>query len=188
MYERSYRLAARWKAVVMTAILAFATWQVAGEGRRQVVAGAPLFAVYVYGLAVLWRNRVRVQVDAEGARVEIGPVPSAPRTEPVPAAEVAAVYVRRAAMQTRSGVVPYLAAGVQRSDGRWLDLTEPLIADDHVWAEAREMAAVLGKSVTEGWARPPKADWSQSRVAWYWTGAVLAGILWGCFVELALRR
>jgi hypothetical protein len=47
---------------------------------------------------------------------------------------------------------------------------------------------VLGKSVTEGWERAPKADWRQSRVAWYWIGAVLAGILWGCFVELALRR
>jgi hypothetical protein len=101
---------------------------------------------------------------------------------------VAAVYVRRAAMPTRSGAVPYLAAGVQRMDGRWLDLTEPLIADERVWAEAREMAAVLGKSVTEGWERAPKADWRQSRVAWYWIGAVLAGILWGCFVELALRR
>ncbi len=188
MFERSYRLAARWKAAVMTAFLVFATWQVASEGRRQVVAGAPLFAVYVYGLALLWGNRVRVRVDAAGARVEIGPVPSAPRTEPVPAAEVAAVYVRRAAMPTRSGAVPYLAAGVQRNDGRWLDLTEPLIADERVWAEAREIAAVLGKSVTEGWARAPKPDWRQSRVAWYWTGAVLAGIGWGCFVELALRR
>jgi hypothetical protein len=69
-----------------------------------------------------------------------------------------------------------------------VDVTEPLIADERVWAAAREMAAALGQGVAERWGRAPKTDWKQLRTVWYWTGAVLAGVLWGCFVELTLRR
>jgi hypothetical protein len=188
MYERSYRLVARWIVIFMTMFMGMATWGVASEGMWEMVAGGPVFAVLWYALAVGALNRTRVRVDGAGVAIGNGPLPVAPAVEFVPAAEVATVYVRHAVMPTRTGAVPYLAAGVERRDGRWVDVTEPLIADERVWAEAREMAAVLGRGVEERWGRAPKTDWKQMRMVWYWTGAVLAGILWGCYVELVLRR
>lgn len=186
IYTTEHRLTDRWMAIIIIGFYMIAVAILVREGIRDVVAGLPLFALLGYGTAAAFRNRIRVVVNREGIRVENGPLPVQPATPTVERAQVARVYVRHAYMPTRFGGVFYLAAGVERSDGTWLDLSAPGIPDEDVWRRANQIARSLEWSgpVEELHGRAPKADPRGTRVAWYWTAAGLGAMLWGCAVEV----
>lgn len=179
-----------WALTFLTAFLMMATVSIVRSGFWDIVAGAPIFAVIHYALAVAWVNRVRVRVDWQGARITCGPLPAMPHAPIVGFQDVEKVYVRHAQMPTKSGSIPYLAAGIQRKDGRWMDLSEPLIPEEQVWQEAWQIARALSwpRGVVELHGLPPRMDWQSANGVWYWAGAFLAGLGWGVFVEFWLRR
>ena len=185
IYSTEHRLTERWKALVFIGLYTIAVAMLLREGIRDVVAGLPLFAVLGYGIAVSFRNRIRVVVNREGIQIENGPLPVQPATPTVERAQVARVYVRHAYMPTRFGGIFYLAAGVERTDGTWLDLSATGLPDETVWQQAHSIARSLEwrAPIEELRGRPPKADPVGQRVVWYWTGAGLASILWGCAVQ-----
>jgi hypothetical protein len=189
VYERTHRLAPWWLVVILALILGVGTMGVARAGKWDAVAGLPVFAIFWYGWAVAAVNRARVRVDWEGVRTELGPLPVGAVTEGVKAWEVARVYVRHAWMPTKSGSIEYLAAGVERADGRWMDLSAPLGKDEEAWNDAREIARALSwaRGVEELWGKPRKMDWKAARPVWIWAGAFLAAIAWAVYVEAALR-
>jgi hypothetical protein len=167
-----------------------ATLGIVRNGFWDIVAAAPIFAVVFYGLTIAWVNRVRVEVDWWGARITCGPLPAMPHAPFVSFQDVEKVYVRHAQMPTKSGSIRYLAAGLQRKDGRWVDLSEPLIPDEEVWREAWRIARALSwpRGVVELDGLAPRTDWQAAHGVWYWTGAFLASLGWGVFVEFWLRR
>lgn len=189
-YLRIHRMAPVWTLIFMTAVIGLAAAAIARSGFWDTVAGVPVFGVLFYGLAIAWVNRVRVEVDWRGARITCGPLPAIPRPPEVGFQDVEKVYVRHAQMPTKSGSIRYLAAGLQRKDGRWVDLSEPLIPDEEVWREAWRIARALSwpRGVVELHGLPPRMDWQAANGVWYWAAAFLAGLGWGVFVEFWLRR
>lgn len=183
-FVREHRLVPRGPAAVVAVFFAIGTVSLVREGAREMVAGLPMVALMAYGLAAALLNRVRTQVDSRGLAVVNGPVPVAPASPVMPRGEVAKVYVRHAVLPSKTGPIPYLAAGVQRADGRWYDVSDPILDDAGVWREARELAAALqwNGPVEELWGTPPTRDWKAMRPIWYWTGAVLGAMAWGCAV------
>ena len=184
-YFRNYRVVPLWSAILLTIPVGMGVMGIAHEGFKDLVAGGPIFFLFAYGLVAVYINRAFVRVNREGIQSGVGPVPLAPAFTPVPRGEITKVYVRHAWMPTKSGSINYLAAGVQRTDGRWLDLSQPMIADDLVWREAAAIALALAwpLRIEELRGLPPKKDWAAARFVWYWGGAILAGIAWGCAVE-----
>lgn len=190
VYERQARLVPRWFVGVLAGVLAVGTagiW-VAGEWDR--LAGAPMMALFWYGWAIAAVNRTRVSVDRRQVEAAQGPLPVGAGRTAVPAGEVARVYVRHAWMPTRTGAVPYLAAGVERRNGRWLDLVTSMEKGVDAWREARAIADALGTPdpVVELRGGPPVRDWQAMRVVFLWTGAFVGAMLWGLYVEEFLRR
>lgn len=189
-YLRAHRIAPLWAMCVLSVPILAGTYSIVREGFWECVAGGPLFLTFGYALAVGFVTRVQVQADWRGVRISYGPLPVAPKPEDVPHSDVVKVYVRHATMPTRTGSIPYLAAGVQRRDGRWVDLSQPLLDDATVWKEAAEIARALAwpRPVEELRGRAPRSDWNAARAVWYWGGAVTAGFLWGCVTEMWLRQ
>lgn len=185
-YFRIHRLVPLWAALLITIPVSLGILGIAHEGFHETLAGGPLFLLFAYALAGGYLNRVSVRVNGQGVSSALGPVPLAPAQPPVALGDIVKVYVRHASRPTRSGSIPYLAAGVERADGRWLDLSEPMMADDLVRREAHAIAAALAwqRPVEELWGAPPTRDWISMRGVWYWLGAVLAGMAWGCAVEV----
>jgi hypothetical protein len=185
IYSSEHRLTERWKALAVTGFYTVATIAVVHEGPREIIGGLPLFALLGYGLAAALRNRIRVVVQNGRIQVENGPLLVEPPTPTVERAEVAQVYVRHAYMPSRSGGGFYLAAGVERSDGTWLDLSAPGLPDEEVWRRARQIALSLEwpGAIAELRGRAPKADPRGTRVVWYWAGAGLGAMLWGVAVQ-----
>lgn len=186
IYSTEHSLTERWKVLVFIAFYTIAVAILVREGTRDVLAGLPLFALLGYGTIAAFRNRIRVVVNREGIRVGNGPLPVQPATPTVERAQVARVYVRHAYMPTRFGGFFYLTAGVERTDGTWLDLSATGLPDATVWQQARQIARSLEwhGSIDELRGRAPKVDPAGQRVIWYWTGACLASILWGCAVQV----
>lgn len=188
-HVRTYRLAPLWACIVMTLPIGAGTCSILRDWGYDALAGGPLFAIFWYALLAGYLNRTRVQVSWEGVQAECGPIPVMPRPERVHFSEIRRVYVRQAFMPTKSRAIPYLAAGVERTDGRWMDLSEPLISEERVWAEARDIARALSWSrpIEELSGRPKKMDWMAGRFLLYWVGAAMAAFTWGAYVEFALR-
>ncbi len=185
IYSSEHRLAERWKVLAVIGFYTVATFAAVHEGPREIIGGLPLFALTGYGLAAALRNRIRVLVKNGQIQVENGPLPVEPPTPPVDRAQVARVYVRHAYMPSRSGGGFYLAAGVERTDGTWLDLSAPGLPDEMVWEQARQIARSLEwpRAIEELRGRAPKTDPRGTRVVWYWAGAGLGVILWGVAVH-----
>lgn len=188
-YRREHRLAPQRPVRFIALFYAFAVWMIIREGPRELIAGAPLFAVLGYALAAGLFNSVRTRAGSTGIAVDFGPLPVAPAPAPLPRDEVAKVYVRHTVMPTRTGGIPYLAAGVQRTDGRWYDLTEPLLDDAAVWRDAQALSIALQwpAPVEELWGAPPRRDWQAMRAVWYWTAATIGSIAWGCLAPFVAR-
>ena len=184
-YSTERRFTERWKVLAVTGFYVVATIAAVHEGPREIIGGLPLFALTGYGLAAALRNRIRVVVDSGRIQVENGPLLVEPPTPTVERAQVARLYVRHAYMPSRTGGGAYLAAGVERSDGTWLDLSAPGLPDETVWEQARQIARSQEwpGAVEELHGRAPKADPRGTRVVWYWTGAGLAAMLWGVAVQ-----
>ena len=91
-------------------------------------------------------------------------------------------------MRLKTTQVPYLAAGIERMDGRWLALSVPRLEDAVVRREAAEIAAALSwpRPVEELTGAAPSPELSKMRAVWYWGAALLASILWFCLFAFAL--
>jgi hypothetical protein len=185
-YYRIHRLMPLWFTILLAIPISLGVWGLAREGYDEMIAGGPVFLLLGYVLVAGFVNRMSIHVDSHGVRTGLGPLPLAPDAEPVSYEEIVKVYVRHASRPTKSGNIVYLAAGVERTDGRWVDLSQPMLKDAEVWQEAAAIAVALNWAlpVEELWGGPPKPDWGLTRGAWYWVGAILAGIGWGCLVQL----
>lgn len=176
---------------MLSLVLGLATADVFGRGwSRDALAGGPLFLLFWYLLAGAYCNRYWVRVTWEGVTQGHGPVPFGRDMEPVLRSDVAKVYVRHAIQPSRFGSHAYLAAGIEKTDGSWMDLSPLPLEDDKVWLEARAIAGALAwpYPVVELWGRPPKLDWGAARPLLYWSAAIFAAFGWGIIVELYLRH
>ncbi|HEU0123851.1 MAG TPA: hypothetical protein VFQ91_25185 [Bryobacteraceae bacterium] len=190
-YSHNSRVLPVWVAVILTVPLALGTADVFGPGwSKDAAAGLPLFIVFWYLLGAIYCNRYWVRVTWEGITQGHGPVPFGPAPPLTPRSDVAKVYVRHAVLSGRFGSHPYLAAGVEKIDGSWMDLSPWPMEDEKVWAEAKAIADALAwpYPVAELWGRPPKMDWGAAKPVLYWSCAVVAGFCWGLCVELFLRH
>jgi len=190
-YKRRHRVAPLWLAILLTIPIGGGAYGVFCSSRVDRIAGGPMFCVFGYLLLALYVNTARVHVNWEGIRAGHGPLPLAPGLKPVSHTEVARVYVRHAWMVTKGGGYPYLAAGVEKRDGTWMDLSKVEISDAEVWAEAREIALALCRPdpVVEIFERnPPKLDWKAAMPIFLWGGAVVACFIWGAFAEITFHR
>ena len=117
-----------------------------------------------------------------------GPLPVAPKPDLIRFDQVRRVYVRHAIIRLKANSLPYLAAGIERIDGRWLDLSVPRLEDAVVRREAAEIAAAPSwpRPVEELTGAAPSPELSEMRAVWYWGAALLASILWFCLFEFAL--
>lgn len=180
-----------WVAVILTVPLALGTANVFRAGwSTNATAGLPLLILFWYLLAAVYANRYWVHVTWEGITQGHGPVPIGPALPPTHRSDVARVYVRHAILSGRFGSHPYLAAGVEKTDGTWMDLSPLPMEDEKVWAEARAIAAALAwpYPVEELWGRPRKFDWGAAKPILYWGAALFGGFCWGLGVELYLRH
>jgi hypothetical protein len=181
----SFRVAPLWAVLVLTIPAGVAAWGVVAAGYAGSLAGTPVMALLAYGLAAGYVNHIRVRAGAEGVTAEVGPLPVGMHAVWVPREEIARIYVRRAVMAAKPQPMRYLAAGVERADGRWLDLTEPLAPAESVLANAREMAAALdwGEPVEVLEEDPPGPNENQAAPWRLWAGLLAGGFVWAVYAE-----
>jgi len=142
-YRRRFRSCPLSIALVLPPLYVWFVWPALDGGWASVWQLGPVMALFTYGVLVCFCNRVRIDVNLRGAWIRKGPFPVAPQTPPVLREHIARVYVRRAIYQVKGVTKVYMAAGVQRTDGACLDLTEELIPDEAVREHAAAIAAAL---------------------------------------------
>lgn len=189
-YERDIRLAPRWTAGVVAGLALAAIGGLLRLGWWSLAAGAPLLGLAVYGALVLYRNVWRLRVDAAGLVIGSGPLWVGPVVGRIAVEEVAGVYVRWAPMPGRPAPAAYLAAGVEHVDGRWIDVTDPMMAEVAVWREAQAVAAALGTGflVEERKGMPGRIDWTGLRQWGCWAGLTAVAVGWAVLVAWIVGR
>jgi hypothetical protein len=139
-YSSSYRLYPLWAVLLLTIPVGLGAWGLSSARYADTLAGTPLFALFVYGLAVGYINRAWVTVTAEGVATGFGPLPCGVQPVWVAREEVEKIYVR---LVESSETTPHWTAGVERTDGQRLDLTDPLAPGESVRESAQEIALAL---------------------------------------------
>ncbi|MEO6760020.1 MAG: hypothetical protein ABIO24_11250 [Saprospiraceae bacterium] len=139
-YSSSYRLYPLWAVLLLTIPVGLGVWALAAARYSDTLAGTPLFALCAYGLAVAYINRAWVRVTGEGVGTGFGPLPCGVQPVWVPREEIEKIYVR---LVEASETTPRWAAGVERTDGHCVDLTDPLAPGETVREAAQEIALVL---------------------------------------------
>lgn len=184
-YTDSYRLYPLWAMLLLTIPVGLGAWGVSAARYSDTLAGTPLFVLFAYGLAVGYMNRAWVRVTAEGVETGFGPLPCGVQPAWVPRQEVAEVYVRFVSVSARSGQSPYWAAGVQRTDGQFVDLTDQWAPLEEIQQSAQEIAATLQWTAPIQLLRgsPPYGDPRRTAPLLLWSGLVAAAIVWA-----ALKR
>lgn len=176
-YSDSYRLFPLWAVLSLTIPVGLGAWGISAARYTDTLAGTPLFALFAYGLAIGYVNRAWVRVGANGVTAGFGPLPCGLQPDWVPRDEVAKVYLR----YVQTARARYWAAGVERTDGRWLDLTDPLATSDVVKKRAEAIAIAL--QWTEPIAilrgQPPAYDRRAAAVWLLWGGLVTSAFVWG---------
>jgi len=180
-YRQSYRVFPLWAVLLLTIPVGLGVWGVSAARYSDAVAGTPLFALFAYGLAVGYANRMGVNVTASGVAKAFGPLPCGAQPEWVPREEIAKVYLRYVYVSGKSGRAPYWAAGVERTDGRWVDLSDPLAPVEAVRGMAVEMAQALEWTEPIAVLRGQPAAYDRKHVMpWLlWGGLVAGALVWG---------
>lgn len=189
-YRDSYRVTPLWAVLVLTIPVGLGAWAIAAAGYVDSLAGTPLFAMFAYGLAVGYLNRVGVRVTAAGVEKWFGPLGAGVAPHYVDREEIAKVYVRYVYKTAKSGQAPYWAAGVERTDGVWVDLTNPLATTEAVRGAAVEIARALEWQEPIAVLRGNPAKWERKEMVTpylLWGGAATAALVWGVYVELTMR-
>lgn len=190
-YTSSYRVWPLWAVLLMTIPAGLGIWGIAAAGYVDTLAGAPMFALLTYALAAGYLNRAHVRVSVEGVTAWQGPLPAGVQPQFVGREEIARVFIRYVHMSPRSGQAPYWAAGVERRDGVWVDLTDPLAGTEVVRSAAAEIAQALE------WEEPIAVIRQQAQVfdRWrigspllLWAAAFGAALAWGLYVEWSMRK
>ena len=171
-YSSSYRLYPLWAVLVLTIPVGLGAWGVTAASYADTLAGTPLFALFVYGLAVGYVNRGWVTVRAEGVTAGFGPLPCGVQPVWVAREEIANIYVR----WVEAAKTPHWAAGIEHSDGQRIDLTDPLASAEAVRETAQEIALALGWTepiqITKGAAKTLAMPWL------LWGGLLIAATAW----------
>jgi hypothetical protein len=171
-YTHSFRLFPLWAVLALTIPVGLGAWGVSSARYADSLAGTPLFALFGYGLAVGYLNRLSVRVNAEGVATEFGPLPCGVQPEWMPREEIARVYIRY--------VGKHWAAGVESISGRCLDLTDPLASGEAIRQTAGMVAAHLGwPEPVEILREPVAADRKHAGPLLLWAGLVAAAFAWG---------
>ena len=189
-YAHSYRLFPLWAVLVLTIPVGFGAWGVSAAGYVNTLAATPLFALFAYGLAIGYVNRANVRVTPDGLVASFDPLPCGAPPEWVPRDEIVRVYLRYVYVSAKSGSASYWAAGVERADGRWLDLSDPLLPPEAARETAQEIALALE------WTEPiailrgmlPVPDRRMLSPLLLWGGTLAVAFLWGIYVELTSRH
>ena len=189
-YFRSRRPVPLWLVLGMAIAIAPEIQRNLRPGGTRLIAMVSILGVAAYAVASGCLNRTWVRVNWQGVARGAGPLPVAPNPDLIRFDQVRRVYVRHAIMRLKATSVPYLAAGIERIDGRWLDVSAPRLEDAVVRREAAEIALALAcpRPVEELTGEAPSPEQSEMRAAWFWGGAVLASIVWFCAVEFGLAR
>ena len=179
-YRRNFRSCPLSIALVLPPLAAWFIWPALDGGWASVWQLGPVMALFIYGTLVCFVNRVRIEVTARGVWMRKGPLPVGPQAPPVLREHIAEVYVRRVEQQIKGSQVEYLAAGVLRTDGACLDLTEEHAPDDAVRQHALAIAAALH------WNRPivsidEQVENLESSLAIAylgWAGLLMVSLVW----------
>lgn len=172
-YRQSYRVFPLWAVLLLTIPVGLGVWGVSAARYSDSLAGTPLFALFAYGLAVGYVNRMGVSATVEGVAKGFGPLPCGVPPEWVPREEIARVYLRYAGEKR-------WVAGVERTDGRWVDLSDPLATVEAVRGMAVEVAQALE------WTEPvaivrgaaPATDRRHLQPWLLWGGMAAAAVVW----------
>jgi hypothetical protein len=154
---------------------------------RGLIAGLPFYSMIGYGLASLLLNTTSVRTTPAGVDIVNRRLPGTHSRRFIRADDVVHCYHRFIAVPSKSGSTSYYAAGVETSDGPWIDAMAPVDTDKDAERAAREIAAVLSigqKSpipVTSG-GIPPR-NWNALRVVIAWSAAFVAAMLLGVAIE-----
>ncbi len=189
-YANSYRLFPLWAVLLLTIPAGLGSWGISASSYVDRMAGTPLFLLFGYGLAVGYLNRRWVRVNAEGVAAGFGPLPCGVHPDWVPRDEVRKVYVRYVNVSPKSGRAPYWAAGVERADGCWLDLSDPLAPSGEIREAAQELAAALEWPEPIELVRSMPTVFDRRRVTGpllLWSGLVMAALVWAVYIELSQR-
>jgi hypothetical protein len=174
-HSSSYRLYPLWAVLLLTIPVGLGAWGVSAARYADTLAATPLFALFVYGLAVGYVNRAWVRVTAEGVGTGFGPLPCGVQPVWVDREQIAKIYVR---LVESSETTPRWAAGVERTDGQWVDLTDPLAPGESVRESAQEIALALQWEEPIAIVRGQPAT-AGSRLPWLlWGSLLIAATLW----------
>jgi len=179
-YSSSHRLYPLWAVLSLTIPIGLGAWGVSAARGMNTLAGTPLFALFAYGLAVGYLNRVWVRVTADGISTGFGPLPCGVHPIWVARDDIAKVYLRLIPVAADSEQTPHWAAGVERIDGQWFDLTDPLAAAEAVRESAQEIALTLQwtEPIQLLRAAPPNDYPKRSIPLRMWGALVAAAIVW----------
>ena len=181
-YSSSYRLYPLWAVLVLTIPIGLGASGVSTARYADTLAATPLFALFVYGLAVGYINRAWVRVTPEGAGTGFGPLPCGVQPVWVDREEIAKIYVRL----IESSEAPRWAAGIERTDGHWVDLTDPLAPAETVRESAQEIALALQweEPIEIVREKPASAGSKLTLPLFLWGSLLIAATLWAALKVL----
>jgi hypothetical protein len=179
-YHRTFRTCPLGFALCLPPLALWFLWPALPAGWPGVWQLGPLMTLFAYATLVCFCNRVEITVKPRGVWMRQGPFPFTPQPPPILREHIARVYVRRVVERVKGTQIEYLAAGVQRTDGACLDLTEERLPD----AAVREHAAAIAGALA--WPHPVAElagdtdNLASSVLIAYlgWAGLLLLSLVW----------
>ena len=122
----------------------------------------------------------------------MGPLSGGGKPSLATATEVVRWYVRLVIVPARYGATKFHAAGVELTDGRWIDVLAPYETKEEAWSAVSKASLVFGGGsplpVVMVGGLPRKRDWRGALVVFAWGGAVIVALLLGMWLEVSRYR